>query len=640
MCGIYGTVARAGGLGSPDSVERLLEKMDGSIFHRGPDDHGAYHDDACAMGMRRLSIIDLDGGRQPIANEDQSVWVVFNGEIYNYRALRDELQTRGHKFSTRADTEVLVHLYEERGEALVDALDGMFAFAIWDRRAQRLLIARDRLGIKPLYYAETRAGLVFGSELKSLLCHPAVPREISPRALSYYLSFGSTSADEAILDGVRKLAPGHLLRYQSGRLSLKRYWDLRPAPREGVREEDAIAEVRERIRAAVRSHLVADVPVGAFLSGGIDSATVVASMVEAGVHPKTFSIGFDEPDFDELDYAKVIARRFRTDHHELVVRPDAWALVQDLAWYLDEPFADVSAIPTWLVAKLAAQHVKVVLSGDGGDELFGGYDRYPQALADARHFDHLPGIARTALGAFAAVLPPRALGKNWLRHASLDPRVRFLDGEALFPADLKARVIAGDLARALTGLPDPLEDRVRLVEGAPGDQLGRLLYLDTMTYLPLDILTKVDRMTMAHSLEVRPPLCDHHLVEAVFALPSSLKISGTTQKAILKRAVADLVPRAVLERKKRGFGVPIGRWFRGPLREAVIDVLTSERARARGWLEPRAIRALIDEHLSGRRDQSVRMWALLMLELWSRRYLDAAAPATAAVYEVKEHAHG
>jgi asparagine synthase (glutamine-hydrolysing) len=424
-------------------------------------------------------------------------------------------------------------------------------------------------------------------------------------------------------------------RYRRGRVELQRYWDLRPAPRV-IDAEEAAAEVRQRLREAVRSHLVSDVPVGAFLSGGIDSATVVATMVELGARPKTFSIGFDDPAFDELSWARRVAQHFGTDHHELVVRPDAWALAESLVWFLDEPFADVSAIPTWLVAELAAREVKVVLSGDGGDEVFAGYDRYPAALTEARRLDWLPRPARGALGLIAALLPDRAPGKHWLRHASLDARIRFVDGESLFPGDLKARLCGPRLLAELARGVDPLAERAAFLSRAPGDALGRLIYLDTLTYLPLDILTKVDRMTMAHSLEARPPLLDHHLVEAVFALPSALKVSGSEQKAVLKRAMAGRVPPEILARRKMGFGVPIRRWFRGPLRDAVVDLLTDARTRARGHLEPRMVDALIDEHLSGRRDQSVRMWALVMLELWCRRFLDSA-PARAAA---PRRAHG
>jgi asparagine synthase (glutamine-hydrolysing) len=634
MCGIYGFAATSGDLGAPAEVDRVLARMDRAIFHRGPDENGTYVDSAsggrCAIGMRRLSIIDLGGGRQPIHDEARRVWVVFNGEIYNYRALRAELEARGHRFYTSSDTEVIVHLYEDRGDAFVEALDGMFAIALWDRASATLVLARDRLGIKPLYFAETKAALVFGSELKAVVQHPAVARRVSPEALSYYLSFGATPGGQSILDGVRKLEAGHLLRFHRGQVSVRRYWDLRPPPRAHVPSfAEAVAEVRSLVRTAVKSHLVADVPVGAFLSGGIDSATVVGTMVELGARPKTFSIGFDEREYDELEYARLIAKTFDTDHHELVVRPDAWDLVERLPWFLDEPFADVSAIPTYLVSKLAAAQVKVVLSGDGGDEVFAGYERYPHALAEAK-LDGLPAWARRALALAARVVPPITPGKNWMHHASLPPRLRFVDMEAMFSLNLKRALVVPELWAA----HDPFESRAQLLERAPGDALGRLLYYDTMTYLPFDILTKVDRMTMAHSLEARPPLLDHHLVEACFTLPSEFKLrrgSGTvTQKAVLKAAVRDLLPRAILDRPKRGFGVPIEQWFRGPLREAVADILTSTRSRGRGWLEPRFVRALIDEHRSGRRDQSLRMWSLLMLEQWCRRFLDVVPDAFAA----------
>jgi asparagine synthase (glutamine-hydrolysing) len=629
MCGIYGYVSVDGELGARE-VGRTLQRMDRAIVHRGPDDSGTYLDGRCAMGMRRLSIIDLGGGRQPIANEDQQIWTVFNGEIYNYRALRRELEAHGHRFATASDTEVIVHAYEDHGDAFVDDLDGMFGIAVWDRRDESLLLVRDRLGIKPLYYAELPSGLVFGSELKSLLQHPEVSRRVSPDALSYYLSFGATPPNRAIVDGVRKLEPGHLLRYRRGRVVVRRYWDLRPPARRGptLPLDEAAAEMRRRIREAVRSHLVADVPVGAFLSGGIDSATVVGTMAELGAQPKTFSIGFDEAEFNELDYARQIARRFRTDHHELVVRPDALELIETLPWFLDEPFADVSAIPTYLVSKLAASQVKVVLSGDGGDEVFAGYDRYPLALAEARWLDRLPAPARWAAGALSHVVPEATPGKHWLHHASLPPALRFIDSESLFPSDYKARLVTRDLQR-LTDPFAPVRERARLYTGAPGDALSRLLYFDTMTYLPLDILTKVDRMTMACSLEARPPLLDHHLVEAAFTLPSAHKLHGATQKAVMKRAVADLLPREILERPKRGFGVPINAWFRGPLKDPVIQLLTDARAQSRGWLEPKTVRELCDEHTRGRRDQSVRMWSLMMLEQWCRRFLDAPIAADA-----------
>jgi asparagine synthase (glutamine-hydrolysing) len=649
MCGIYGFVASAGDLGDPERVGATLDAMDRSIHHRGPDDNGHFVDERCAMGMRRLSIIDLGGGKQPIASEDGRYTIVFNGEIYNYQGLREGLLARGHQFTTTSDTEVIVHLFEERGAAVVDALSGMFGFAVWDRQRHELVLARDRLGIKPLYYAPTPRGLVFGSELKSLLCHPDVRRAVSPEALSHYLSFGTTPSEQSILEGVRKLPPGHILRYRKGELAVTRYWDLRDAdalePAAADDGREAAAEVRSLVRAAVASHLVADVPVGAFLSGGVDSASVVGTMAELGARPKTFSIGFEEADFNELDYARIIAKKFGTDHHELIVRPDAWELTEELVWFLDEPFADVSAIPTYLVSKLAAAHVKVVLSGDGGDEVFAGYDRYAWTLAEERRFGWLPRPARAALTRLAAALPDRARGKNFLRHVALPAHLRYVDGESMFQTPTKLRLLGPELRAGLLqhdlDVLAATEERVALLDGAPGDLLKRLQYLDTMTYLPLDILTKVDRMTMAHSLEARPPLLDHTLVERVFGLSSSLKLAADgTQKAVFKRAVADLVPPEILNRPKRGFGVPIVKWFRGPLRAPMQELFSDRRFVERGWLDAGTVGALVAEHLEGRRDHALPLWSLMTLELWARQFLDTSAAAPLESPCAGEVAHG
>ena len=633
MCGIYGVLARGGAVDPA-----ALPAMDSALVHRGPDDNGTLLDGPCALGSRRLAIIDVGGGHQPIASEDRAVWVVMNGEIYNFRTLRQRLQKRGHVFASNTDTEVLVHLYEQHGEAFVDELRGMFAFALWDRRVQKLLIGRDRLGIKPLYYAETAAGLVFGSELRALLAHPSVGRALDPAALSHYLSFGTTPDDRAIIAGVRKLPPAHLLVAREGRVeSLRRWWSLRTAPdAPSVSEDDAAERIRGLVDDAVRSHLESDVEVGAFLSGGVDSSAVVATMARAGHRPWTFSVGFGERDFDELAWARLVADRYGTRHEEIEVRADAWTLLGDVVAFLDEPFADVSAIPTFLVSRLAASRVKVVLSGDGGDEVFGGYDHYAEALADARRFDRLPDVARRAVGRLAAALPDRAPGKRWLRHASLASRVRFLDGESLFAADQKARLVSRDLTamlqRSMSAADlEPLEARARLLDRAPGDALGRLMWLDTMTYLPLDILTKVDRMSMAHSLEVRPPLLDTTLVEAAARLPSSWKIAGDERKRIFKRAMADRVPAEILARRKQGFGVPIHAWFRGPLAGALVEMLLDRRTVARGLFDPRYVRGLLDEHRAGRRDHALRLYALLVLELWTRAVVEGEGRAAPPV---------
>jgi asparagine synthase (glutamine-hydrolysing) len=634
MCGIYGMVAREG-----VADGRFLGPMDRAMVHRGPDDSGMLVDGRCALGMRRLAIIDLAGGRQPIPSEDRGVWVVLNGEIYNHQAIRRSLSGR-HTFATASDTESIVHLYEDLGSAFVNELRGMFACAVWDRREQSLVLARDRLGIKPLYYADTPRGLVFASELRALLAHPWVSRELDLGALTHYLTFGTSPADHAMIRGVAKLAPGHVLRWRAGSCTVERYWDLTPAGEDAealapTSEAEAVDRVRELLVDAVTSHLVSDVEVGAFLSGGVDSATVVGLMARAGAQPRTFSIGFDESDFDELRYARMVARHFGTRHEELVMRPDIWALIERVVQAIDEPMSDASVLPTYLVSQLAAGHVKVVLSGDGGDEVFGGYDRYPTALAEAHRLDavaqrhsHLRHWMKRA----AEALPEPVYGKYWLRHVALDPRLRYIDSSTLFSPEAQARLLTdGVRARVRRHLgdgPHPQELRARLLENAPGDVLGRILYLDTMTYLPLDILTKVDRMSMAHSLEVRPPLLDTALVEAVAAMPSAWKIAAGEQKRLLKRAVADLVPAEILSRPKRGFGVPICHWFRGPLREAVTGILTDPRTRTRGLLEPAAITSLLSQHMMGRRDHSLQIWSLLVLELWLRSTLDAPQPET------------
>ena len=632
MCGIYGVVRWHG------SVEgSTLAAMDAALAHRGPDDSGTLLDGPCALGMRRLSIIDLAGGRQPIASEDRAVWVVMNGEIYNHRALRRGLVDAGHRFASECDTEVLVHLYEEHGERFVDSLRGMFAAAVWDRRTRTLTLARDRLGIKPLYYMLLDGGdggIAFASEARALLAVPEAPRAIDPTALSHYLSFGTTPADRGLLRDVRKLEPGHVLRVEEGRVhSPRRYWHLRfPTLEPALSEAEAEEHLRALLVDAVRAHLESDVPVGAFLSGGLDSSTVVALMAREGHRPHTFSVGFDERDFDELRYARLVADRFGTRHDELVVRPDVWSLVEDVVRDLDEPLADVSAIPTWLVSRRAARRVKVVLSGDGGDEVFGGYPRYGQELREARRLDRLPGSVRRGLGAVSRWLPDRARGRRWLRHASLAPHLRYVDEQSLFPSDLKARLVTADLARALAAVADPVEERVALHAHAPRDPLARLLYLDTHTYLPLDILTKVDRMSMAHSLEVRPPLLDTPLVEAMAAMPSRWKVDGAEHKRLFRRAVRPWLPPEILAREKRGFGVPIRAWFRGPLRAGVRELLLERRTVERGLFDPAGVRAVLDEHESGRRDQSLQLWSLLVLELWTRAVLDrGAAPAERTV---------
>jgi asparagine synthase (glutamine-hydrolysing) len=599
------------------------------IRHRGPDDEGIHVESGVGIGMRRLSIIDLSTGQQPIHNEDRTAWVVFNGEIYNYRELRAELEAAGHAFYTASDTETIVHAYEEWGEGAFGRLRGMFGIALWDRPRRTLLLARDRAGIKPLHFTERNRRLYFGSEIKSLIAAGAVDREIDLEALDHYLSFLYSPRDRSLFKGVRKLPPGHLLRWRDGRAEISRYWEIDAAePFRGSAEEAATA-LRGVLSDAVRSHMVSDVPLGAFLSGGVDSSLVVGLMAEASQHPvRTFSIGFDEPQFDELEHARTVARHFGTDHHEFVVRPDGLSILDRLVDHFDEPFADSSAIPTWYVSEIAGQHVTVVLSGDGGDELFGGYDRYLPHPRVAQ-FDRLgiPG-ARRAAGAIGRVLPHGVRGKNFLRHVSRDVNGRYLDSVALFQEDEKDALYSTDVRRRLGGwsAERALGERFTRFESLPSH--SRMMRFDFETYLPEDVLTKVDRMSMAHSIESRVPLLDNRVIDFAAALPSRLKIHNGRRKHILKEAARGLLPAGIIDRKKQGFGVPLGAWFRGGLTDVFSDVLRAPRTRQRGYFMTAFVDRLLQEHLAGRRDHSLRLWQLLVFELWHRQYLDVPASAT------------
>jgi asparagine synthase (glutamine-hydrolysing) len=624
MCGIAGIVS----CNDRPVLQEELYAMCGAMTHRGPDDEGFYFDTGIGLGMRRLSIIDLETGEQPVHNEDGSVQVVLNGEIYNFKELRRDLEQRGHVFYTMTDTEVIVHLYEEHGSNCVEYLRGMFAFALWDRHTQTLLLARDRLGIKPLYYVETGGRLAFASELKVLLQLPEVERQLNWHALNYLFTFLTTPAGNSIVAGVRKLEPGHTLICAPG-AGLRRYcyWDLCFEPDYEHGEQYFVDGLRELLYESVRLHMVSDVPVGAFLSGGIDSSAVVATMSQLNARPvKTFSIGFREQDHDESRYARLIARRFETDHHELILEPDITGLLDDLAWYLDEPFGDPSAIPTYIVSRLAAQHVTVVLSGDGGDELFGGYDKYVVEGRE-RCYENMAAPLRGLLRNIAAIMPEGAKGRNFLRHFSLSGTERYLDAVSFFHGDEKKQLFQPAIAAQMYS-DDIWREAFALLKSADGNWLSSLQYFDLKRYLPLDILTKVDRMSMAHSLEARVPLLDHKLVEFAARIPPGLKLNGTT-KYVFKQALRGILPGVVIDRRKQGFAVPLGPWFRGRLEDFLRDHLLSPRSRARGIFNTAYIERLIALHEQGR-PLGQQLWTLLSFELWCRTFLDQK-PATVPV---------
>ena len=644
MCGIAGIVR----WNQRPVREHEIRAMCGAMIHRGPDDEGIYLGDGVAIGMRRLSIIDLDNGHQPVSNEDGSVWIVFNGEIYNYQELRRRLIARGHAFRTNSDTETIVHLYEEYGAGCVDHLRGMFGFAIWDTKKREMLLARDRLGIKPLYYAERDGELLFSSELKPILEIEGVDRSLNWQAVGHLFTYLATPADQSIVDGVKKLEPARVAIARQGRpLQIQRYWDVTFEPNEKATEGELVEQLRAMLNESVVLHQVSDVPVGAFLSGGIDSSAIVAMMAKpAAGRFKTFSIGFAEAGFDELTHARAVAKQFGTDHYDLVLKPDAVQIVEDLTWYLDEPFGDTSAIPTYMVSKLAAEHVKVVLSGDGGDELFAGYDKYIVEGRE-RSYDRLPGVVKKTAGAIGALMPHGMKGRRFLRHLALTGTDRYLDAQSLFHADEMPSLFqrgafeqvsrhdarGGPAAPGRSAIADRLASTgsrvaLRPDRSSEGGWLDAIQYRDLHHYLPLDILTKVDRMTMAHSLEARPPLLDHKLVEFAATIPARFRLHGGTTKYLFKQAMRGVLPDSIIDRQKHGFAVPIARWFRGELAGFARDVLLSDTCRQRGILDTRFVERLLQLNAQGR-DLDLQLWTALSFEMWCRRFLDASPAQTA-----------
>lgn len=617
MCGIIGIVSAPGRQVHALDIGRA---MNGAIVHRGPDDDGFFRDDRALLGMRRLAIIDLAGGHQPMANADASVQVVFNGEIYNYRELRRELEGFGHCFQTQSDTECIVHGYTQWGESVFEHLHGMFGIAIWNAATKTLLLARDRFGEKPLFYAHDDNGIAFASELKSLLHVPGFDRRIDDEAVQGYVCFGYVPSPRSIFAGVRKLPPAHFLRYRDGVASVHRYWQLAFGQRHELREADAIEELAGLLDQAVSSRLVADVPFGAFLSGGLDSSVVVALMARHLSQPvRTFSIGFREAAYNELSDARRVARHLGTQHRELVVEPDAVDLLQKLVWYLDEPFADSSAVPTYLVAKLAREDVTMALTGDGGDEAFAGYSRYLKFL-QLQRLGVLKPLVAGAAGVAGALLP----GSIGYRIGRLGERLRqpfpdsYLSSVAVSRRDVSANLLGrdgGDHYRGIAGLVADLPS---------GDDLDRIVALDIGSYLADDILVKLDRMAMANSLEGRSPLIDHRLVEFAVRLPTSMRIRDGRGKHLLREVARRWLPADVLDKPKQGFAIPLASWFRGPLRELASDLLASRAFRERGLIDAAAADRYLADHLAQRADHGETLWLTLSLELWARRYLDGA----------------
>lgn len=609
MCGI------AGFLGIQISTEEAsvrVRAMCDAIAHRGPDSYGHHIADGVAMGMRRLSIIDVGGGQQPIYNEDGSIAVIFNGEIYNHHALRHQLEISGHRFRTRSDTEVLVHLYEDFGPEMVSRLHGMFAFAIWDSRNKVLLIGRDRTGIKPLYYLALPEGLVFCSELRSLWAFQPRQLHVCPSAVMQYLAFGYIPHPASIFEGVKKLSPGHLLLWSMEKgTEVRRYWPP-PFPKDLMTDEQELVDIlRVKLDAAVASHLESEVPLGAFLSGGLDSSTVVALMSRhASGRVRTFSIGFAEEKYDESAAARAVAAELGTEHTELIVHPNVEEIFETIATIFDEPFADSSAIPTFLVAQLARQSVTVALSGDGGDELFGGYTRYRDIL---QHKVSGGGRLSKLVAALSLMLPHIVPGRNrlidfgrsqWGRYAArvVQP-VRLDEGGVARP----------DQPGGTVHIADQLLDRVSLTIG--DDFAAAMMLADLETYLPGDILTKVDRTSMAVSLEARVPLLDFDLVDFMLQIPGKQRVTPNESKRLFRRAIKGLVPESVLSRPKQGFEIPLGRWFRGPLRHRV-EALRELSPRLQQYVDARATRRLVFEHVIGRRDHSALLWRLIVLDCW------------------------
>ncbi len=629
MCGICGKVYHAL---DRKVEESLVKRMSSVLTHRGPDDEGVYIKDNVGLAHKRLSIIDITpAGHQPMSNEDGSIWIVFNGEIYNYLDLRENLQKKGHIFSSHTDTETIIHLYEEKGVDCVHDLRGMFAFAIWDENKKRLFLARDRAGKKPLLYVHNREGILFASEIKSLLLDPSVNKHIDHTALHHYLTYQYVPAPLSIFTEIKKLPPAHILIYEKENITIKRYWNLSYQNKLRLPSIKYYGEsFMEVFQEAIKVRLRSDVPLGAFLSGGIDSSLVVAVMSKLMDQPvKTFSIGFEEEDYNELKYARIIAERCATDHHEFIVKPDAVDILPKLIWHYNEPFADSSAIPTYYVSKMTRDYVTVALNGDGGDESFAGYERY---VADklANYYKFIPSFLREdIIRKIVDSLPynPRRRSflrrlKRFVRGVSEVPERRYVRWICYFDNEMKDDLYTPSFKEKVNDI-DSVDLTVEWYKKADGKTfIDQTLFVDAMSYLPEDLLVKVDIASMANSLEARSPFLDHKVMEFAASLPSDLKLRGMETKYLLKHTLSEILPKEILQRRKMGFGVPLDVWFRKDLKEMAYDILLDKKCTERGYFKRETIQSLLDEHVSEQYDHSYRIWALLFLELWHKMFID------------------
>lgn len=628
MCGITGIIST-----EPDQGEQSVARMTEALSHRGPDNSGVWSDGYCALGHRRLSIIDLsEAGRQPMSNGQGTIWITYNGEIYNFQSLRKELEGLGYKFRTRTDTEAIIYAYEQWGVDSVKRLRGMFAFAIWDQSRRRLFLARDRVGKKPLFYTQVDKRFLFASELQGIVADRGVTRRVNLAAIDAYLSWGYVPAPHTAFEGVFKLPPAHWLTLElkpaGPELRVERYWNVEYSPKLALSEQDAAEALREKMMEATRLRMISDVPLGAFLSGGIDSSIVVGLMARLSDRPvKTFSIGFEEAAYNELDHARRVAERASTDHNEFIVKPDALAILPKLVRHYGEPYADSSAIPTFYVSQMTRTRVTVALNGDGGDESFAGYERY-LGNRIAEWVQAVPGGAWPAL-ALSRILPDSVNAKSRLRQAkrflsvaSQPMAKRYSRWVGYFTEEAKKQLFSREMRSSINGhRPEhwlqSLFDATREL-----DPVDRAMSVDINSYLPYDLLVKVDITAMANSLEARSPFLDHEVMEFAARMPVNLKLRGKDSKYLLKRAFADLLPPENVNRRKMGFGVPVGEWFRGPLRPLLEDALLSEQLTGRAYFQPATVRSMVADHMDRRADHSFALWNLLMLELWHREFID------------------